>query len=110
MYKLVVIACVLMAAVAQMMLKKGATLQHSSLIREYLNPWVMGGYMLMGLSMMGNIFAMSNGVQVKEVSIMESFSYLFVPLLSWLIFGEHFTRRKMLAIAIIMLGVFIFFI
>lgn len=110
MYKLVVLACVFVAAVAQMMLKKGATIHHASLIREYMNPWVLGGYLLMGFSMIGNIFAMSHGVQVKEVSIIESFSYLFVPLLSWVILGERFSARKLLAIVIIMIGVMVFFI
>lgn len=110
MYKFVVLACVFVAAIAQMMLKKGATIQYSSLFREYLNPWVLGGYVLMGASMIGNIFAMSHGVQVKEVSIIEAFSYLFVPLLSWLLFKEKITQRKVLSIVLILIGVIIFFL
>lgn len=110
MYKLVVIICVLIAACAQMLLKKGATLQHTSLIREYLNPWVIVGYLLMGFSLLGNIFAMSNGVMVKEVSIIESISYLFVPLLSCVLFNEKLTIRKILSIAMILLGVVVFFL
>lgn len=110
MYKLVVLACVFVAAVAQMMLKKGATIHHASLIREYMNPWVWGGYLLMGFSMIGNVFAMSHGVQVKEVSIIESFSYLFVPLLSLFFFHEKISVKKVISIVLILMGTIVFFL
>ena len=73
------------------------------------NPRVLGGYALMGLSLLVNIFAMSHGIQVKEVSSIESLSYLFVPLLSLACFKEKITLRKALSIAIILIGIFIFF-
>lgn len=109
MYYLVVIAAVLLAAFAQMMLKRSASIEHTSVVREYLNFWVIGGYFLMGISLLVNIFALSRGVQVKEVSIMESLSYLFVPLLSWWFFGERITKRKALSIAMILVGIIVFF-
>ncbi len=110
MYFIIVILSVLIASIAQMLLKKGATLPHESLIGEYLNRWVIGGYALLGLSLVANIFAMSRGVQVKEVSIIESLSYLFVPLLSLLFFKEQVGWRKMGAIVIIMIGIVVFFL
>ena len=63
-----VILSVLLASVAQMLLKKGASLPHGSFLKEYLNPWVIGGYALMGVSLLMNVFAMSRGIQVKEVN------------------------------------------
>lgn len=63
----------------------------------------------MMLSMVLNIYAMSNGVMVKEVSIIESLSYMFVPMLSWFIFKEKLTSKKILAIAVIICGVGVFF-
>lgn len=109
MFYLIVIANVFMAAIAQMLLKKGATLPHSSFIMEYLNPWVIGGYALMGISLLVNIFAMAHGIQIKEISIIESLSYLFVPCLSWLIFKETITLRKGISIGIIIIGIIVFF-
>lgn len=108
-YKILVILSVFTAACAQMLLKKAATIKYPSLIRQYLNPWVIGGYTIMGLVMLVNIFAMSKGVQLKEVGIIESLSYLFVPCLSWMIFKERLTWQKILAIVIIMCGVIVFF-
>ena len=110
MYLLLVVFNVLIAAFAQMMLKKGAVTVHSSFIREYLNGWVIGGYMIMGASMLLNIFAMSRGVQLKELSIIESFSFLFVPVLSYLFFRENITKKKVMAIIMIMAGVILFFV
>lgn len=110
MYKLLVIVSVLAAAGAQMLLKQGAKKEYSSFVRQYLNPWVIGGYGIMGTSLLLNIFCLSHGVQVKEVSIIESLSYLFVPLLSWLFFKEKVTWRKAGAVAVIMAGVVVFFL
>lgn len=109
MYYLLVIVSVLAAAGAQMLLKQGAKRQHTTFVRQYLNPWVIGGYGIMGCSLLLNIFCLSHGVQVKEISIIESLSYLFVPMLSWAFFKERITWRKAGAIVMIMIGVVVFF-
>ena len=109
MYYLLVIFSVLAAAGAQMLLKQGAKNQYPTLIRQYLNPWVIGGYGILGASLLLNVFCLSHGVQVKEISIIESLSYMFVPMLSWLSFRESITWKKAGAIAVIMVGVVVFF-
>ena len=109
MYYLLVVFSVFAAAGAQMLLKQGARKHYSSFWRQYLNPWVIGGYGIMGASLLLNIFCLSHGVQVKEVSIIEALSYLFVPCLSWMFFKEKVTWRKAGAIAVIMAGVMVFF-
>lgn len=108
-YSVLVVLSVFSAACAQMLLKQGANKHYPTFLRQYLNPWVMGGYAIMGLSLLLNVYCMSRGVQVKEVSIIESLSYLFVPCLSWLFFKEKITFRKACAIAVIMAGVAVFF-
>lgn len=110
MYYILVILSVFLAACAQMLLKQGARQQYAQWWRQYANGWVMGGYAIMLATMIINVFAMSRGVQVKEVSIIESMSYLFVPALSFIIFKEKLTWRKVCAIAIIITGVIVFFI
>ena len=109
-YKLFVVFSVLCAAGAQMLFKQGANKNYPTFWKQYLNPWVIGGYGIMGGSLLLNIFCLSHGVQVKEVSIIESLSYLFVPCLSWLFFKEEITWRKAGAIVVIMTGVIVFFI
>lgn len=109
MYYIVVITSVFIAALSQLLLKSSSKDRHANVVREYLNWKVICGYGMMGISLLMNIFAMSKGIQVKEVSIMESLSYLFVPLLSYLVFKEKLSWQKMGAIAVIMIGVVVFF-
>lgn len=109
-YYILVILSVFAAACAQMLLKQGARQNYAAFWRQYLNPWVIGGYTIMACSLVLNIFCMSRGVQVKEVSIIESLSYLFVPCLAFILFRERITLRKAGAIIIIIGGVILFFI
>ena len=109
MYYIVVISSVFIAALSQLLLKSSSKDEHENVIREYLNWKVICGYGMMGVSLLMNIFAMSKGVQVKEVSIIESLSYLFVPALSFFVFKEKLSWQKIGAIAVIMVGVVAFF-
>lgn len=109
-YYLLVVFSVFCAAGAQMLLKQGAKKEYPSFWRQYLNPWVVGGYGIMGASLLLNIFCLSRGVQVKEVSIIESLSYLFVPSLACFFFKERISWKKAGAIVVIMIGVVVFFI
>lgn len=110
MYYLMVILSVFAAACAQMLLKQGARKEYASWWRQYINPWVIGGYGIMACSLVLNIWCMSKGVQVKEVSVIESMSYLFVPVLAFMLFKEKLTVRKICAIGVIITGVILFFV
>ena len=110
MFYILVILSVFAAACAQMLLKQGARRNYAGFWHQYLNPWVIGGYTIMACSLVLNIFCMSHGVQVKEVSVMESLSYLFVPCLAFMLFKEKLSARKICAIGIIICGIIIFFI
>ena len=109
-YYIIVILTVFAAACAQMLLKQGARREYASWWRQYFNPWVIGGYGIMACSLVLKIWCMSKGVQVKEVSVIESMSYLFVPILAFMLFKEKLTLRKVCAIGIIITGVILFFV
>lgn len=108
-YILVVISA-LMGVVSQMMLKHSARLQHASWWREYINIWVISGYALMVLSLVVNLMAIHMGVLAQEVSIIECINYLLIPIAAWMVFAEPITRRKAIAIAVILVGVVVFFL
>ena len=109
MFYILVIFNIFVAGVAQMLLKKSAAIKHSSFLREYINPWVLGGYSLMMFSLISNIFAMSHGVLLKELGTLEALGYLFVPLLSYIFFKEKLNQQKIFAIFLVLAGVVIFF-
>ena len=79
---------VFVAAVAQMLLKKAAITPHKSIVREYPNPWVIGGYSLMVFSLISNVYVLSQGVLLKELGTIGAASYLFVPALAFVCFKE----------------------
>lgn len=108
-YLLVIISS-LVAVVSQMMLKHSARKEHKTWWREYINGWVIGGYGLMVVSLVINLAAIHMGVLAQEVSIIECINYLLIPVAAWLVFREAITWRKMLAIAVIMSGVVVFFL
>ena len=108
-YYMLVIFGVLLASVSQILLKTSASKDHSSFIKEYLNGKVIGGYSLLLLSLLLDLCAMHYGVLAKEVSSIESLSYLFVPLLSWFFLRERISKMKCVAIGLIMTGVVVFF-
>ena len=63
----------------------------------------------MGIVLISNIYVLSNGVLLKELGTIEAFSYLFVPVLAFIFFKENLSSRKMLSIALILVGIVIFF-
>lgn len=109
-YYILVILSVFAAACSQMLLKRGAREEYASFWRQYVNGWVISGYVILGCTVLVNIWVMSKGVQMKEVSMMESLSYLFVPTLAWMLFKERVTLKKAIWIAVIIIGLFVFFI
>lgn len=109
-YYFVILLAVMAAAGAQMLLKQGARLEYSPWWRQYVNGWVISGYGIMFMAMVVNIFCMHRGVCLKELSILESTSYLFVPVLAYICFCEKMTRKKALAIGVIIVGVIVFFL
>ena len=108
-YVLVLISSLLGVA-SQMMLKHSARKNYPSWWREYINLWVIGGYGIMVLSLLINLWAIHIGVLAQEVSIIECINYLLIPLAAWWVFKEPITKRKMVAIGIIIVGVIVFFL
>ena len=108
-YWVVLFAAVLISSASQMLLKKGATIQYKTILREYLNPWVISGYGLMVLSTLCVIYAY-RGVAYKNGAIIESLGYLLIMLFSRLFFGEKITGRKLLGNMIILAGVLVFYL
>lgn len=109
MFYALVLFNIFIAGVAQMLLKKSALAKHENFIREYLNPWVIGGYSLMMFSLVSNIFALNHGVLLKELGTLEAVGYLFVPTLSYIFFKEKLNLEKIFAIFLVLTGVVIFF-
>ncbi|MCM1134582.1 MAG: EamA family transporter [Clostridium sp.] len=106
-YFLILIFSVIIASFAQILLKKSAAKTYSSPIREYLNLYVICGYGMMFLSMFLTVFAY-RGMDFSNVPVIESSGYVIVMLLSYFFFKEKITKRKLLGMAVILLGIFVY--
>lgn len=107
-YLLCMLFSVSVASVSQVLLKKSALQKYDSVLREYLNPWVIGGYGMLFLSMLMSVYAYS-GVDFKNGPVIESLGNVFVPVLSWLVFGEKLSLKKIVGIFCIMMGIMVFY-
>ncbi len=98
---------VAVASVSQVLLKKSALKVYDNVIREYLNPYVIGGYGLLFCSMLLTVYAYS-GMDYKNGPVIESLGNVFVLVLGYVVFRERISLRKILGIACIMAGIVIF--
>ena len=105
---LLFIFSVFISSCSQILLKKGARKNYSSPIREYLNAYVICGYGLMFLSMFMTILAYG-GLDFTNVPVIESLGYVMVMVLGYLFFREKITGRKLLGMAVIMCGIFVYY-
>lgn len=107
-YLIILIISIVVASFAQILLKKSAAKTYNSPIREYLNAYVICGYGLMFLSMFITIMAY-RGLEFTSVPVVESLQYVVVMLLGYLFFKEKITKRKLLGMAVILGGIFIYY-
>ena len=107
---LFVILGILSCSLSQLLLKKSAKVAHSSKVYEVLNPMVIIAYAVFFCSLLVNIWAMSKGLQLKEMAMLESLGYVFVPILSFLMLKEKITRRTICATFMVILGIFVFYL
>lgn len=104
----VMLSGVFLASFSQVLLKKSANRAHSSIIHEYVNPMVIGAYVLFLLTTLMSIYALKV-IPLYVGAVLESSNYLFVTFFGWFFFGERLNKRKLVGLGIILLGIFIFF-
>ena len=103
------ILSVVVASCSQILLKKGAMKQYDSFIREYLNLYVLSGYAFM----FGSVFLtmiVYRGMNFMNVPVLEAIGYVLVPVLSYLFFKEHLTKKKIAGIVCILAGIMVYYL
>lgn len=103
------ILSVIVASISQVVLKTSANQEHESFLKEYLNARVICGYGLMIVSTLLTIYAYS-GLEFKNGPLLESLGYPIVLVLSYLILKEKLTKRRVIGIVLILLGVLVFYL
>lgn len=106
---ILVVAGIFASACSQLLLKRSADREHKSWLRSMLNWRVITAYGIFFCSLFINITAMSRGVNLKDMPIQESLGYVFVPLLSYIVLKEKITKRTIVSIVLILIGIVWFY-
>jgi len=106
-YLLLFLFSVFIASFSQILLKKSANRNHNSRIREYLNKYVITAYFIFFISTILTIIAYK-GVELKYGPIIESVGYIFILIMGKMFLNEKITKKKILGILLIIIGVCIF--
>ncbi len=75
-----------------------------------LNVQVVFAYSIFLISVVINVIALANGVRVKDLPVLETLGYIFVPILSLFFLKERLTLKRLVALVIILLGIIIFYL
>jgi drug/metabolite transporter (DMT)-like permease len=103
-YVLIFAGSVLIASVAQLLLKFAAMKKYSSFWREYLNWRVILSYGLLFGSLILTSWAYT-GVPLKVGAVVESLGYVYILILSTIFVHERITLRKIIGNLFIIAGV-----
>lgn len=106
MYSTLFILSALIASFSQILLKKSAMIKYNKKIQIYINPLVITAYGLFFLSTILTVIGYRE-VPVSLGSFLTSSSYIFVPVLSYIFFKETITKRTLLGLFFILLGIII---
>lgn len=104
---LMLLGSVFIAAFSQILLKCSARRQYTGQIAEYLNPLVMIGYILLMGTTFINVLAL-RWVPLSLASALDASGQIFVPLLSFFILNEKISRKKILGMIVIVIGILFF--
>ena len=106
-YAVIAIIGVFVSAVSQVMLKKAALRNYNTSLGEYLNPLVIGAYILfVGATFMA-IYAYK-GIPLSLGPILEATSYIWITFFGVKIFGEKISKKKAMALGLIILGILVY--
>lgn len=95
---------VFISSVSQILLKTSANKKYESRIREYLNPRVIVAYGIFFIATFVTIIAYK-GIPLSLGPILETTGYLWVSLLGYFILKEKISRRKILGLIVVVVGI-----
>lgn len=106
-YLLLMFGATFFSAVSQVLLKQSANKTYKNPVFEYLNWRVLTAYGISFAVLFLNMFAYTK-VDMKYGAVIDTFSYVFVMLLSWMILREKFSKGQIVGNLLIITGVFIY--
>ncbi len=97
----------LLSAFSHVPMKKSGKRKYDSRLREYLNPLVIFAYFLCGMTTVCTVIAY-RVVPLSLGGVLSALEYIFVALIGFLFFKEKVSFRKLLGLAIIVVGAILY--
>ena len=108
-HALVMLLGVAIAGFSQLLLKRAAGREYSHWIFQYLNVRVIAGYAIMVFSTLCTVYAY-RVIPLSMSPIWEAAGQIIVAALSFFVLKEKMTRRKLIGLGVILVGILVFFI
>lgn len=106
-YVLLYLCSTFLASVSQVLLKKAALREHKTLLEEYTDWRVVLGYgLFVGCTLLTMLAY--KGVPLNVGPVLEATGYLYVTVFGVTIFHEKMNPKKIAALVMIVVGIFIY--
>lgn len=106
-YMAILFIATIFSAGSQVLLKLSAREEHKNWISEYLNWKVITAYAIFFGVLLANTYAYTR-VELKYGPVIDTFTYVFVMVFSYILLREKFTRGQLIGNLIIIAGVLIY--
>ncbi|MBO4637546.1 MAG: EamA family transporter [Clostridiales bacterium] len=98
---------VFISSVSQVLLKRSALNKHDSGIKEYLNPLVIGAYILFFGATLLSILAY-RVLPLSKGAVIDSFGYVFITFWGVTLFRERLNPKRIIALILIISGIIVY--
>ncbi len=105
-FALIMLTGTFIASASQIILKKAAEKEYPSKLAEYLNPMVIGAYIIFFGASLCSVFGYK-GVPLSLGPILEATGYIWVAIFGKVFLGERISTKKALGLVVIILGIVI---
>lgn len=95
---------VFISSVSQIILKASASEQYDNIVKEYLNAKVICAYGIFFASSLLTVLAYRY-IPLSLGPVLEASGYIFVSVLGYVFLKERISRRKMIGLLLIVLGI-----
>ncbi|MGN6711788.1 EamA family transporter [Anaerocolumna jejuensis] len=106
-YSSILLLGVFISALSQVILKKATQKKYDSVIKEYMNFYVILAYVIFVGTTILSVLAY-RGIPLSMGPVLEATSYIYVTIFGVKIFHEKINKKKLLALALIILGIVIY--
>ncbi|MZK52790.1 EamA family transporter [Clostridium beijerinckii] len=105
-YGVFYLVSVFLASVSQIVLKKSAGIKYKRKIDEYINKNVILAYLIFFSCTLFTVIALKK-IPLSLAPILESTGYIYIAILSAIFIKEKITKKRLLGISLIIIGVLI---